>query len=168
MIKTVDLSMPNYVNKDLARQHHPPLIKPQRPPDTYNAPIYGQKRQFVIPTITNEKLTPAQLKHCQEFCVFFNYYARSIDNTMQTSISAIASSLSTSPWTDIKFWINQYLNFIHLLTPMPKFDTMQVKCIYGFTLMPHISMNRKLSLATVVYYNFCTNPNYLSNPMILH
>ena len=70
MIKTVNLSMPNYVNKDLARHHHPPLINPQRPPDTYNASIYGQKRQFVIPTITNEKLTPAQLNQCQEFCGF--------------------------------------------------------------------------------------------------
>ena len=63
--KNVDISMPNYVNKALARLHHPPPIKPQHYPHTYNAPIYGHKCQFVIPTITNEKLTPAQLKNCQ-------------------------------------------------------------------------------------------------------
>ena len=62
--------MPNYVNKALAYLHHPPQIKPQHSPHLYNAPIYGQKRQFFIPTITNEKLTPAQIKHCQQFCGF--------------------------------------------------------------------------------------------------
>ena len=72
MKKTVDLSMPNYANMALARLHHPPPIKLQHPPHPCNAPIYGQKRQFVIPTITNEKLTPAKLKHCQEFCGFSN------------------------------------------------------------------------------------------------
>ena len=53
--KTVDISMPNYFNKALAHLQHPPLIKPQHSPHPYNAPIYGQKRQFFIPTITNEK-----------------------------------------------------------------------------------------------------------------
>ena len=52
--KTVDISMPNYVNKALARLHHTPPIKTQHSPHPYNAPIYGQKCQFVIPTITNE------------------------------------------------------------------------------------------------------------------
>ena len=95
--------MQNYVNKDLARLHHPLPIKPQRSPHPYNDPIYGQKHQFFIPTIPNEKLTPAQLKHCQELCCFFNYYDRAIDDTMQTSFSDIASSLSTSSWEDLKF-----------------------------------------------------------------
>ena len=75
MIKTVDLSMPNYVSKALARLHYLPLIKPQNSPHPYNAPIYGQERQFVIPSKTTDKLTPAQLKHCQEFFDFFNYNA---------------------------------------------------------------------------------------------
>ena len=47
--------MPNYVNKALALLQHPPPIKPQQPPHPYNAPIYVHKRQFVIPTINNEK-----------------------------------------------------------------------------------------------------------------
>ena len=62
--------MPNYVSKALARPNNPPPIKPQHSPHPYNAPIYGQKRQFAIPTITNEKLTAAQLNHCQELCGF--------------------------------------------------------------------------------------------------
>ena len=70
--------------------------KASTPPHPYNDPIYDHKRQLVITTITNEKLTPAQLKHCQEFCGFSNYYAQAIDNTIQTAVSTISSSLSTS------------------------------------------------------------------------
>ena len=104
--------MPNYVNKALARLHHPPPIKPQHYPYTYKTPIYGQKSQFIIPTITNEKLTSAKLKHCQELCGFSNYYARDIENTMQTSISTISSYLSTSSWKDLKFRINKFLDYV--------------------------------------------------------
>ena len=62
--------MPNYVNKALATLHHYPPIKDQHSPHPYNAPVYGQQRQFFITAITNEKLTPTQLKHCQELCGF--------------------------------------------------------------------------------------------------
>ena len=65
ILKNVNLSMPNYVNKALSRLHHSPLMQPQHSSHAYNAPIYDQKRQFFIRTITNEKITPAQLKHCQ-------------------------------------------------------------------------------------------------------
>ena len=62
--------MPNNVNKALASLHHPPPIKPQHSPHPYNAPTYVQKCQFSIPTISNKKLTPAKLKHCQKFSGF--------------------------------------------------------------------------------------------------
>ena len=53
--------MPNFVNKALALITHPPPIKPQHSPHLYNAPICGHKGQFIIPTITTEKLTTDQL-----------------------------------------------------------------------------------------------------------
>ena len=68
--KTVNMSMPNYANKAHAYLHHYPSMKPQHSPHPYNDPVYGQKRQFAIPTITNKIFTPAQLKHCQEFYYF--------------------------------------------------------------------------------------------------
>ena len=104
--------MPNYINKYLACLNHYPPIKPQQPPHPYNTPVYGQKCQFFIPTTTNKKLTPAQLNHCQEVCGFSNNYAQSIDNTMQTAVSAISSSLSTRSWKDIEFWINKFLDYV--------------------------------------------------------
>ena len=103
--------MPNFVNKAIARLYHHFPIKPQNSPHPYNAPIYGQIRQFDITTITNEKLTPDKLKHCQKSCVLSNYHAQAIENNMQTAISAIASSPSTSSWKDIKFIINQFLEY---------------------------------------------------------
>ena len=136
-------------------------------PLSYNAPIYVQKHQFFIPDITNEKLTPAQLKHCQEFCGFFNYYARAIGNTTQTAVSAIASSLSTNSWKDIKFRINQFLDY-SATNLMSKFDIIQAKCTYGFTQTPLISMNQNIALVTVVSSTFLTNPNSQSNQRILH
>ena len=42
---------------------------------------------------------------------FFNYYARAIGNTMQTAVSVIASSLSTSSWKYLKFRINKFLDY---------------------------------------------------------
>ena len=63
--KNIFISMPNCVNRDIACLYHYHQIKPQHPPNPYNVPVYGQKRQFVIPTITNKKSTPNQLKHCQ-------------------------------------------------------------------------------------------------------
>ena len=63
--KTFDISIPNYVSKAIARLHHYLTIKPKHSPRSYNAPVYSHKCQFFISTITNERLTPAQLKHCQ-------------------------------------------------------------------------------------------------------
>jgi hypothetical protein len=109
--RTVDLSMPNYVTKARARLRHSPPAKQQHSPHPYAAPTYGQKQQFAKHTSNVCQLTPAQLKYCQEFTGLFNYYARAIDNTMQTSVSSIASSISTSSWPDIKFRINHFLDY---------------------------------------------------------
>jgi hypothetical protein len=108
--KHVDLTMPKYVTKGLARLQHPHPQRPQHSPHPYAAPVYGQKQQYAKP-VTTRQLTPAQTKYCQEFTGIFNYYARAIDNTMQTAISSIASSISTSTWDDISFRINHFLNY---------------------------------------------------------
>ena len=62
------------------------------------------------------------------------------------------------------------INFLIMppLTLMSKFDIIQAKCTYGFNQTPLISMNKKLSLATVVPSTFLTNQNYQTNQMILH
>ena len=43
-------------------------------------------------------------------CVF-NYCDQAIGNTTQTAVGAIDSSLLTSLWKDIKFWINKFIYY---------------------------------------------------------
>ena len=109
--KTVDLSTPNYFNKDLAHLNHSPTIKSQHYPHPYYALVYGQKHQFVIPTITNKKLTSAQLRNCQELCGCFIYYYQAIGNTMETAINTITPPLLIISWNALKFWINHFLDY---------------------------------------------------------
>ena len=159
--------MSNYVNKALARLHNPPPIKPQNSPHPYNAPIYGQKHQFIIPNITNKKLTPAQLNHCQEFCGFSIILLEPL-----TTPCKHPSVPSPPPFHPARGKISNFesIHFLTMqtLTLMPKFDTIQVKCTYGFTQEPLISMNQNLTLATVVSSTFLKNPNSQSNQIILH
>jgi hypothetical protein len=102
--------MPTYVPKALICLRHPHPWLPQHSPHPYSAPTYGQKQQFAKP-VYNRQLTDAQTKYCQEFTGIFNYYARAIDNTMQTAISSIATSVSTNTWADISFCINHFLDY---------------------------------------------------------
>ena len=145
--------MQNYVNKVLARIHHPPPIKTQHSPHPYNAPIYFQKCKFVIPTITNEKLTPAQLNHCQEFCGFSIIMLEPLTTPCkQPSVpSPTPFQLAHGNISNVKS-----INFLTMrpLTLMPKFDIIQAKCTYGFTQTSLISMNQKLALTMVVLLPF--------------
>ena len=145
--------MPNYVNKTLARLYHHFPIKPQHSPHPYNAPIYGQKRQFVIPTTTNEKLTSDQLKHNQEFCSFSFIMLQPL-----TTPCKQLSAPSPPPFQQYhgKISNSESINLLNMrpLTLMPKFDIIQAKCTYGFTQTPLISMNQKLALVRVVSYTF--------------
>ena len=149
--KTIDISMPNYVIKAIARLHYSPPIKPQHYPYPYNDPVYYQKRQFFVPTITNKYWTPSQLKHCEEFCGF----------------SIIMPDPLTTPWKQpsvpspppfqpdhgrISNFKSIHLFTIQTLKLMPKFDIKQNKYTYGFTQTPLISMNLKLTLAMVSFY----------------
>ena len=42
---------------------------------------------------------------------YFNYYDQAIENTIKTSVSAISSSRPTNSWKDLKFRINQFLDY---------------------------------------------------------
>ena len=98
-------------SKALARFQHPPPKKPQHSPHPYTTPVYGQKQQYSTPIGNACQLTPAQVKLFQEFTGIFNYYSRTIDNTMQSVISSIASSISSRSWKEIKFHIDQFLEY---------------------------------------------------------
>ena len=64
---------------------------------------------FNNPTI--EPLIKAQHKTAQTFYVLFQYYARSIDTTMLSTISSIATNMTTATRKDLDFRMNQFLDY---------------------------------------------------------
>ena len=108
--RTVELSLPGYINKALQRFRHPPPPRPEHSPHPWLPPNYGKTPQLA-PTTTNTPLAPTDRKWVQEFLGTFLYYARTIDNTMLPAISSIAAAVSTSSIADIRTRINHFLNY---------------------------------------------------------
>jgi hypothetical protein len=108
--RTVQLSMPHYVEKALLRFHHPTPIKPQHSPHQWDAPIYGAKTQFTAPTDPNFKqLTRKEKTYVQEVIGTFLFYAWAIDSTMLP----ILDYASTHPNASVKYVASQMQLWAH-------------------------------------------------------
>lgn len=92
--REVHLSMPGYREKALKRFQHERPAKPQNQPYPHIPPKYGAKVQYAEPEDTSPKLNKADKKFIQEVTGTFLYYARAIDSTMLTALSALASKQS--------------------------------------------------------------------------
>ena len=90
--REVHLSMPEYVERALARFGHSILDKPQHQPHLHTIPTYGATVQYAKPEDTSRKLSPQEKKFIQEVIGVFLYYGRAVDSTMLTALSAIASA----------------------------------------------------------------------------
>ena len=67
--------MPKYVSKSRKRLGHTKPTTPQHSPHTCNIPTYTKKPQLADPVNKLfEKLTPAQLKWCQDFLGIYLFY----------------------------------------------------------------------------------------------
>ena len=74
--RTVDISMPGYIEKALQHFHHPTPLKPEHSPHRYIEPQYGAPVQYTEPNDEAEPLNKAETKLLQEitfFIVLFNY-----------------------------------------------------------------------------------------------
>jgi hypothetical protein len=89
--REVHLSMPGYVTKALKRFNHSRPNKPQNQPYPHVPPKYGAKVQYAMPEDTSPKLSKEDKKFIQEVTGTFLFYARAIDSTMLTALSALAS-----------------------------------------------------------------------------
>ena len=89
--REVHLSMPGYVKKALKRFQHQTPTKPQNQPHPHIPPKYGAKVQYAEPEDTTPKLNKEEKKFIQEVTGTFLFYARAIDSTMLTALSALAS-----------------------------------------------------------------------------
>jgi hypothetical protein len=88
----VHLSMPEYVERALARFGHPLPSKLQHQPHQHAIPMYGATVQYAKPVDTSQQLLPTEKKFIQEVIGVFLYYSCVVDSTMLTALSAIAST----------------------------------------------------------------------------
>eukprot|EP00956_Cyclotella_meneghiniana_P038365 scaffold152976_cov64-Cyclotella_meneghiniana.AAC.2 len=89
--REVHLLMPDYVKKALKQFQHQPLTKPQNQPHPHIPPKYGARVQYAEPEDTTPKLNKDKKRFIQEVTGTFLFYARAIDSTMLTALSALAS-----------------------------------------------------------------------------
>ena len=93
--RTVDLSMPGYINTDLLKYQHPDPRKLQHAPHLWEKPQYSQTTQYAKPVDNTPKLDAEGIKHIQKVIGNLLYYARTIDSTMLMAINAISSAQAT-------------------------------------------------------------------------
>jgi hypothetical protein len=86
----VDLSMPGYVKKNLARFNHIAPDRPQNSPHPWTAPIYSTKQQMAEKDNT-PKLNKDKITLLQQIIGVYLYYARAINSTLLVTLSDLAA-----------------------------------------------------------------------------
>ena len=97
-------------------------------------------------------ITRANRKIIQKIVGLFQYYARTIDGTMLSSISSIATNMTTAQQKDLKFYMNQSLNYT-ATHPDAKIRYIASVILDPLRrLIPHLtSPNQKLAPASVFF-----------------
>ena len=107
--REVHLSMPGYVHEALQRFRHEMPRKPNDSPHQHVEPKYGSKVQYSKEADNSRLLNKEEKKFVQQVLGTFLYYARAVDGTMLTALSAIASEQSTpteKTMQKIKFFLD--------------------------------------------------------------
>ena len=89
--RTLDISMPGYIEKLLLKFKHGDSCNVQNSP--YKAPtkIYGKGAQYPIPDGTTKKIDKSRINGIQQVVRGVLYYTRDVDNTVLVTLSSIAS-----------------------------------------------------------------------------
>ena len=107
----VHLSMPGYIDKALERFDHKAPSTPQNSPYPHTKPQYGAKIQYA----TDEDATPVlgkeEKKFIQQVTGTLLYYARAVDSTLLTPLSAIASQ-QAAPTVATMEKVRQILDYV--------------------------------------------------------
>jgi hypothetical protein len=105
------LSMPGYIDKALERFDHKAPSTPQNSPYPHTKPQYGAKIQYA----TDEDATPVlgkeEKKFIQQVTGTLLYYARAVDSTLLTPLSAIASQ-QAAPTVATMEKVRQILDYV--------------------------------------------------------
>jgi hypothetical protein len=108
--KTVDISIPGYIERALQRFEHPQPSRPQHAPHAWQKPQYGATTQYAPTPDNSPALDASNTKHVQEVLGTLLFYARAVDSTMLVAISALASQQTHVTKTTLE-GITQLLNY---------------------------------------------------------
>jgi hypothetical protein len=87
----MDISMPMYVDKLLARIEHKPPKKPQHSPHSAPPRQFGATVQIPVDHDLSPALPPDRIRRIQEIVGTVMYYARAVDITTLVALSSIAT-----------------------------------------------------------------------------
>jgi hypothetical protein len=107
--RTVDLSMPGYVERALQRFNHSAPNRNEDSPHDWTAPKYGSRQQFVTHD-DSPMLDVSDVKRVQEVLGTFLFYGRAVDITMVTAIGSIATEQSCATQLTMKA-VTRLLNY---------------------------------------------------------
>jgi hypothetical protein len=107
--RTVDLSMPGYVERALQRFEHSKPTRDEFSPHAWTAPDYGARQQYAMHD-ESPLLDVRNIKRVQEVLGTFLFYGRAVDLTMVTAIGSIATEQASATELTMKA-ITQLLNY---------------------------------------------------------
>ena len=102
--------MPGYVQKALKRFNHEAPAVPQHSPYPHTKPQYGAKIQYAADPDTSPELGKKEKRFIQQVTGTLLYYARAVDSTLLTALSAIASQ-QASPTKTTMEKVRQILDY---------------------------------------------------------
>jgi hypothetical protein len=90
--RTVDLSLPGYIENALIKFQHPAPTRPQHAPSAWTKPNYGAPQQLTDPPDTSAPLQASEITRLQQVIGTLLYYARAIDSTMLVALGSLSSA----------------------------------------------------------------------------
>jgi len=108
--RTVDLSMPGYIEKALEAYLAERPKRPQHAPHAWTAPSYGSKVQLTPPADNSEPLDAGGLTRIQRIISTLLFYGRAIDSTLLVALGTLSAAQSKGTAATAQA-ITQLLNY---------------------------------------------------------
>ncbi len=116
--RTLDISMPGYVKKQLIKYNHPMPKSPQHCPWSPHPIQYGSKTQDPIPPDESPALDKKGIKLIQQVVGSFLYYCRATDTTIPEALSELSQQQMKATENTLK-QCRQFLDYMAI--PMRQF-----------------------------------------------
>jgi hypothetical protein len=109
--RTLDISMPGYVQKQLIKYNHPGPKSPQHCPWSPQPIQYGSKTQDPIPPDESPALDNKGIKFIQQVVGSFLYYCRATDTTIPAALSELSQQQTKATENTLKR-CQQFLDYM--------------------------------------------------------